>query len=72
MAQPVKDAPGMRGIRSRNSTGPLRAKRGDTHVGTIEKQYGIDLKVRSDMHLDTYLAQQGTKSLNDLVTGKKD
>jgi hypothetical protein len=35
-----KDAPGMRGYRSRNEDGELRQKRGDTHIGTIEKQYG--------------------------------
>jgi len=33
-----KDAPGMRGYRSRNEDGELRQKRGDTHVGTIEKK----------------------------------
>ncbi len=64
------DAPGMRGYRSRNETGPLREKRGDTHVGTVEKQYGIDFNVRSDMHLDTLLAERGVESLNDLITGR--
>ena len=34
----TKDAPGMRGIRSRNESGELREKRGDTHVKTIEKR----------------------------------
>ena len=61
----------MRGDRSRNKSGPLRAKRGDTHIGTIEKEYGLDLKVRSDMRLDTYLEKVGIESLNDLITGKK-
>lgn len=46
-----KDAAGMRGIRSRNKGGELRQKRSDTKIGTIEKKYGIDLKVRSDMEL---------------------
>jgi hypothetical protein len=45
----AKDAPGMRGIRNRNENGELRQKRGDTHVGTIERIYGIDLGARSDM-----------------------
>ncbi len=70
----AKDAPGMRGIRSRNQSGPLREKRGDTQIGTIEKKYGRDFGVRSDMHLDTLLEQQGIKSLNDLIKsnlGKK-
>lgn len=61
------DAPGMRGHRSRNDNGQLRDKRDDTHMGTIEKQYGIDAGVRSDMHLGTYLERNNIKSLNDLV-----
>jgi len=64
------DAPGMRGYRSRNEDGHLRAKRGDTHTGTIERQYGVDLGVRSNMHLDTYLKRVGKDSLNDLITGQ--
>lgn len=70
----AKDAPGMRGIRSRNQTGPLRDKRDDTHVGTIEKQYNRDFGVRSDMELGTLLEQTGKASLNDLIhsnIGKK-
>ena len=50
--------------------GQLRDKRDDTHIGTIEKQYGLDLDVRSDMHLGTYLKEHNIKSLNDLVTGQ--
>jgi len=65
-----KDAPGMRGHRTRNDDGRLRDKRDDTHIGTIEKQYGIDLDVRSDMHLGNYLKERNIKSLNDLITGK--
>lgn len=64
------DAPGMKGCRSRNDDGQLRDKRDDTHIGTIEKQYGLDLDVRSDMHLGTYLKEHNIKSLNDLVTGQ--
>jgi hypothetical protein len=70
MATHNNDAPGMRGDRSRNEDGQLREKRGDTHVETIEKQYGVDLGVRGDMHLDTLLEQKGVDSLNDLITGK--
>jgi hypothetical protein len=65
-----KDAPGMRGDRSRDKSGLLRDKRDDTHIGTIEKKYGIDLDVRSDMELGTYLKREGIKSLNDLINGK--
>lgn len=68
MAKP--DAAGMKGYRTRNNGGQLRDKRDDTHMGTIEKQYGRDFDVRSDMHLGTYLKQHGVKSLNDLITGK--
>ena len=64
------DAPGMRGYRSRNESGPLRAKRGDTLVETIEDQYDVDLGVRRDMRWDTYKEETGVKSINDLITGK--
>ena len=64
------DAPGMKGHRSRNDDGELRQKRSDTKIGTIEKQYGIDLHVRSDMELGTYLEQKKIASLNDLLNSK--
>ena len=70
MTKCKKDAPGMKGSRCRTKDGTLRQKRSDTHIGTIEKQYGIDLNVRSDMKLGTYLKKNDIKSLNDLVTGK--
>lgn len=63
----TKDAQGMAGIRSRNENGPLRAKRGDTFVSTIEKIYNIDFKVRGDMHLDTLLKINNVDSLKDLL-----
>ncbi len=63
----AKDAPRMRGYRSRNEDGELRQKRGDTHIGTIEDQYGRDFDVRSDMHLDTLLEREHVESLNDLL-----
>ncbi|MFA5917845.1 MAG: hypothetical protein WC850_06450 [Candidatus Gracilibacteria bacterium] len=56
--------------RTRNNDGEFRHKRGDTHIGTIEEKYDIDLGVRSDMHLNTYLQDNNIKSLNDLITGK--
>ncbi|HBG03993.1 MAG: hypothetical protein A2075_18500 [Geobacteraceae bacterium GWC2_58_44] len=59
----------MRGNRSRNEEGPLRQKRGDTHVGTIEKQYDRDFGVRGDMHLDTLLQREGVESLHQLIEG---
>ena len=71
MAKKNNDAPGMRGDRSRNEDGQLRQKRSDTHIGTIEKKYNIDLEVRSDMHLGTYLEKNNVASLNDLINDKK-
>lgn len=64
------DAPGMKGYRSRNQDGELRDKRDDTHMGTIEKQYGKNFGVRDDMQLGTFLKEHKIKSLNDLITGR--
>jgi hypothetical protein len=64
------DAPGMRGDRSRTQSGPLRRKRSDTNVGTIEEQYGVDFGVRSDMHLGTLLNREGATSLSDLLRNR--
>ncbi len=50
--------------RTRAKSGSYKAKRNDTKVGTIEKQYGVDLGVRSDMRLGTYLGRKGYKSLS--------
>lgn len=66
----AKNAPKMRGERSRNQTGKLREKRDDTHMGTIEKQYGKDFGVRSDMYLGTYLKKHNIDSLDDLLHGR--
>ena len=52
-------------------TGLLRDKRDDTLIKTIEKKYDLDLGVRSDMELGTYLKEKNIKSLNDLVHTKK-
>lgn len=67
-APPVQhDAPGMKGPRSRNEDGELRQKRGDTLVGTIENQYGVDFGVRSDMKLETLRERLGATSIEDLI-----
>ncbi len=63
----TKDAKGMRGIRARNQDGRLRDKRDDTQMGTIEKKYGRDFGVRSDMQLGTFLEKHDIASLNDLI-----
>ena len=66
-----QDAKGMKGYRTRTEHGPLRAKREDTHVGTIEKIYNRDFGVRDDMQLGTLLAKTGYNSLNDLLRKEK-
>ncbi len=63
----MKDAPGMRGIRSRDEPGPLRRKREDTHMGTIEQQNDRDFGVRADMHLGQFLQDNGLDSLHQLI-----
>jgi len=71
----AKDAPGMRGNRSRNENGRLRDTRDDKHVGTLEKQYGRDFGVRDDMHVGTLLKEKSVASVNDLINsdiGKQD
>lgn len=53
-APPVMhDDPEMAGSRSRNESGELRRKRGDTRVDTIEEHYHVDFGVRGDMQLDS-------------------
>jgi hypothetical protein len=69
MTSSSNDAPGMQGNRSRNKSGPLRKKRGDTKVETVEREYERDFGVRGDMHLDTLLKRQRVDSLNDLLHG---
>jgi hypothetical protein len=45
----------------------LRHKRGDTHVGTIESKYSVDLGLRSDAYLKTALERNGVDSLGKLL-----
>jgi hypothetical protein len=63
----AKDAPGMRGNRSRDRDGRLRDTRDDKFVGTLEAQYGRDFGVRSDMHVGTLLEQTGMPSVKKLL-----
>lgn len=49
--------------RKKIASGRYRTKRGDTLVRSIERQYKVDLKVRSDMKLSTYLSKKGASSL---------
>jgi hypothetical protein len=58
---------GMHTDRTRDDDGRLRQKRGDTHIGNIEREYGVDFGVRDDMHLQTLRAKTGLTSIEDLV-----
>ncbi len=62
------DDPSMRGCRSRNDgSGQLRLKRGDTLAATVEQQYGVDLGVRGDTHLDTMRRLTGEVSIEGVI-----
>jgi len=62
------DDPTMRGERSRNTgDGQMRQKRGDTQAGTIEKEYGVDLGVRSDATLATLRKRTGETSVEGVI-----
>lgn len=53
--------------RIRTSKGTYRPVRSDTKVGTIEKKYGVDLGVRSNMKLGNYLSKKGYPSLSNML-----
>ena len=53
--------------RTKNKDGQFAAKRFDTKVSTIEKQYGVDLGVRGDMKLGNYLKEKGCPSLSRML-----
>ncbi len=62
-----QQAAGMHTSRTRDNSGELRQKRGDTQVGNIEREYDVDFGVRSDMRLHTLRQQTGLTSIQDLV-----
>jgi hypothetical protein len=61
----------MAGERARTEEGTLRRKRSDTHAGTIEAMYDIDLGVRSDKTLGNILKDEGVESLSELLRKKR-
>jgi hypothetical protein len=67
MGQQHQRATGMHTDRARDDNGELRQKRGDTLVGNIEREYGVDFGVRSDMRFDTLRDQTGLTSIEDLL-----
>jgi len=72
-APPVRhDDPSMMGERSRTEEGTLRRKRSDTHAGTIEDMYDVDLGVRSDKTLGNILKDEGVDSLSELLRKKRE
>ena len=56
--------------RMRDENGEIRQKRSDTKIGTIEREYGVDLGVRSDMQLGNYLEQHGFESLSEALKAR--
>ncbi len=52
-------------------TTTIRRKRSDTRMSTVEKKYGVELNVRSDMKLGNYLKREGFPSLSKLVKSNK-
>lgn len=53
--------------RDKNTNGTIRKKRADTKMGTIEKMYGKDFGVRSDMQLGNFLNKKGYASLSKFL-----
>ncbi len=53
----------IKNTRIRTKKSGFSAKRSDARIKTIEKKYGVDLGVRSDMKIGTYLKKKGYKSL---------
>lgn len=41
-----------------------RKKRSDAKIGSVEKQYGTDFEVRSDIELGRFLRENGYPSLS--------
>ena len=59
-------------VRKSKKKGAIRKTRTDTHIETIEKTYGQDYGVKSDINLGTYLRKNGYNSLSVLLkNGKK-
>ena len=57
--------------RSRTIKGTYRPVRSDTRIITVENRYGVDLGVRSDMKLGTFLKEKGYPSLSRMLKNRK-
>ena len=53
--------------RKTTNKGQFTAKRFDTKISTIERNYGVDLGVRGDMKLGNYLKEKGYPSLSKML-----
>lgn len=53
--------------RSRDEDGEIRQKRGDTHMGTLEKEYGVTFGVRADMELQTFRDRFNVTSIKEVL-----
>lgn len=53
--------------RKENNNSRASLWRSDTRIGTIEEKYEIDLGVRPDMKLGTFLKRQGYPSLSAML-----
>jgi len=56
--------------RTKNKSRQPKIKRYECTVWTIEKEYGLDLGVRSDMKISTYLSQKWFPSLAKILDNK--
>lgn len=59
--------------RSRDENGEIRAKRGDTTVGSLRRTYGPDFApgTRSDAHLETVLWRADQPSLSQYLQSRR-
>lgn len=53
--------------RARDKDGEIDRKHGNTHMDKIEKKYHKDFGVRGDMHLSTFLEENGYDSLTQAL-----
>lgn len=57
----------MKNSRTKTQSGQFVAKRFDTKISTIEKEYDVELGVRGDMKLGNYLKLKGYPSLSKML-----
>jgi len=57
--------------RTRTAQGTYRPVRSDTKISTVEKRYGVDLGVRSDMKIGNFLKEKGYPSLSKMLKSNK-